>query len=109
MGTLVFILSIVAAVLLMLVILIQNPKGGGIDSSFGAANQLGSVKKTNDVVEKATWYLAIFIVVLALSSSLLISKKTGVEQVTTESKLDTSFTPAVNPDAVQLPPEGPAQ
>ena len=40
MGTLVFILSIVAAVLLMLVILIQNPKGGGIDSSFGAANQL---------------------------------------------------------------------
>jgi len=54
-------------------------------------------------------YLAIFIVVLALSSSLLISKKTGVEQVTTESKLDTSFTPAVNPDAVQLPPAGPAQ
>ena len=69
MGTLVLVLSIVAAVLLMIVILIQNPKGGGIDSTFGAANQLGSVKKTNDVVEKATWYLAIFIVVLALAST----------------------------------------
>lgn len=97
MGILVFILSIIAAVLLMLVILIQNPKGGGIDSSFGAANQLGSVKKTNDVVEKATWYLAIFIVVLALSSSLLISRAPGGEQVVKESKLDTSFAPATNP------------
>ncbi len=96
MGTLVFLLSIIAAVLLMLVILIQNPKGGGIDSSFGAANQLGSVQKTNDVVEKATWYLAIFIVVLALSSSLLISTDQA-KKVVTDSKLDTTFTPAVNP------------
>ena len=77
MGTLVFILSIVAAILLMLVILIQNPKGGGIDSSFGAANQLGSVQKTNDVVEKATWYLAGIIVVLAISSSVLIVKNSS--------------------------------
>lgn len=77
MGTLVLVLSIIAAALLMLVILIQNPKGGGIDSSFGSANQLGSVKKTNDVVEKATWYIAIVIVVLALSSSFLIGTPTG--------------------------------
>jgi len=79
---LVFILSILAAVLLMLVILIQNPKGGGIDSSFGTANQLGSVQKTNDVVEKATWYLAGFIVVLALASSFLIGTP-GAEEIST--------------------------
>jgi preprotein translocase subunit SecG len=90
MGTLVFVLSIIAAVLLMLVILIQNPKGGGIDSSFGAANQLGSVKKTNDVVEKATWYLAIIIVILALSSSLMIGTP-GVENVNENSRLDPSY------------------
>ena len=91
MGTLVFILSIIAAVLLMLVILIQNPKGGGIDSTFGAANQLGSVQKTNDVVEKATWYLAIFIVVLALSSSMVISKNNGGPVDATESRIDPNY------------------
>ncbi|MDA9261940.1 preprotein translocase subunit SecG [Flavobacteriales bacterium] len=103
MGTLVLVLSIVAAALLMLVILIQNPKGGGIDSSFGVANQLGSVKKTNDVVEKATWYIAIVIVVLALSSSFLIGTPTGTVE-TGESKFDPNYrntipteVPVVNP------------
>lgn len=92
MGTLVLVLSIVAAALLMLVILIQNPKGGGIDSSFGAANQLGSVKKTNDVVEKATWYIAIVIVVLALSSSFLIEKNSGIGAADTiETKFDPNY------------------
>ena len=90
MGALVFILSIIAAVLLMLVILIQNPKGGGIDSTFGTANQLGSVQKTNDVVEKATWYLAIFIVVLALSSSMLIGTP-GAENVNENSRIDPGY------------------
>lgn len=104
MTTLVFVLSIIAAVLLMLVILIQNPKGGGIDSSFGAANQLGSVKKTNDVVEKATWYLAIFIVILALGSSMMIGTP-GVEEVSDTSRIDQNYrntlqtnTPMVTPN-----------
>jgi len=104
MSTLVFILSIIAAVLLMLVILIQNPKGGGIDSSFGSANQLGSVKKTNDVVEKATWYLAIFIVILALGSSMIIGTP-GAEEVSESSRIDQNYrntlqtqTPIVTPN-----------
>jgi len=53
------ILGIVVAILLVLVVLIQNPKGGGIDSSFGAVNQLGSVRKTTDFIEKATRELLI--------------------------------------------------
>ena len=97
MGTLVLVLSIVAAALLMLVILIQNPKGGGIDSSFGAANQLGSVKKTNDGVEKATWYIAIVIVVLALSSSFLIGNNTGTVD-TTETKFDPNYRNTLSTD-----------
>jgi preprotein translocase subunit SecG len=97
MGTLVLVLSIVAAALLMLVILIQNPKGGGIDSSFGAANQLGSVKKTNDVEEKATWYIAIVIVVLALSSSFLIGNNTGTVD-TTETKFDPNYRNTLSTD-----------
>ncbi len=70
MNTVLFVLIIVACLLLALVILIQNPKGGGLDSSFGSASQLGGVQKTTDFLEKATWGLAIFIVVLSLVASM---------------------------------------
>lgn len=70
MNTALFILIILACLLLALFILIQNPKGGGLDSSFGSASQLGGVQKTTDFLEKATWGLAIFIVVLSLIASV---------------------------------------
>lgn len=67
------IIGIIVSVLLVLVILIQNPKGGGLDSSFGAVNQLGSVRKTTDVVEKATWTLAVAIAVISLMSAVIVT------------------------------------
>lgn len=63
------VLIIIACVLLAMVILIQNPKGGGLDSTFGSASQLGGVQKTTNVLEKATWGLMITIVVLSLASA----------------------------------------
>jgi|TARA_B100001059_G_scaffold48926_1_gene41969 preprotein translocase subunit SecG len=68
MFTLLIILSIIASVLLILAVLIQNPKGGGIAANFSAANQIAGVKKTNEFIEKATWTLAIAIMVLAIGS-----------------------------------------
>ena len=45
--------------LLILVIMVQNPKGGGLSSSFGGdSQQLGGVKKTSDFLDKSTWFLA---------------------------------------------------
>lgn len=73
-GVIIFILAIIIAILLILVVLVQNPKGGGLDSAFGAANQLGSVQKTVDVIEKATWYLAGGLAVLAIVSTMFITK-----------------------------------
>jgi preprotein translocase subunit SecG len=61
-----FILSIVvmlASVLLIFVVYIQNPKGGGLSSDFGSPGQLGGVKKTNEFIDKLTWSLAGVIVV----------------------------------------------
>jgi preprotein translocase subunit SecG len=49
---------ILSSILLILVVYIQNPKGGGLSSDFGAAQQLGGVQKTNDFIDKATWTLA---------------------------------------------------
>ncbi|MDG2330007.1 MAG: preprotein translocase subunit SecG [Flavobacteriales bacterium] len=72
------ILGIIVAVLLVLVVLVQNPKGGGIDSSFGAVNQLGSVRKTTDFIEKATWTLAIGLAVVCLVAASFIYSSRGV-------------------------------
>jgi preprotein translocase subunit SecG len=68
MFTLLIILAIIASVLLILAVLIQNPKGGGIAANFSAANQIAGVKKTNEFIEKATWTLAIAIMILAIGS-----------------------------------------
>ena len=66
---------IFVSVLLILVVLVQNSKGGGLSSQFGgnSSNQFMGVQKTNDLLEKVTWTLAIFIVVLTMLSNLFIS------------------------------------
>lgn len=69
MATIISVLIIIICFVLALIILIQNPKGGGLDSTFGSANQLGGVKKTTDFLDKATWTLAIAVVVLSLVSA----------------------------------------
>ncbi len=66
MSVFIGVLIILVCVFLVLVILVQNPKGGGLSSEFGSANQIGGVRKTADFLEKATWGLAIGLVVLSL-------------------------------------------
>ena len=54
-------LIVLAAVLMCFIVLIQNSKGGGLAAGFASSNQIMGVRKTTDVLEKATWGLAIFI------------------------------------------------
>src|SRR5678815_2386656 len=71
-------LIILASVILGLIILIQNPKGGGLSASFGGiGNQLMGVKQTTDVLEKGTWLFAGIIGVLCLTSAMFIPKTGG--------------------------------
>ncbi len=71
-------LIIIASIVLGLIILIQNPKGGGLSSSFGGfGNQLMGVKQTTDVLEKGTWLFAAIIGVLCLTSAMFIPKTGG--------------------------------
>lgn len=60
-------------VLLILVILAQNAKGGGLSSQFGgsAASNIIGVKKTGDLLEKLTWTFIIAIIVLSLSTAFI--------------------------------------
>ena len=77
----ILILSIilVAAVLLVLVVLAQNPKGGGLSSQFGgsAGAQVMGVKKTSDLLEKLTWGLIVAVMVLTLSTKFFLNTAAG--------------------------------
>jgi preprotein translocase subunit SecG len=70
--TIIIIIAIIAAVLLGLVVLIQNPKGGGLSGTFGgAANQIFGYKRTTDDIERITWGLVIIVFyTLFISSSV---------------------------------------
>jgi preprotein translocase subunit SecG len=70
MDTLFSIIIILASVLLVLVVYVQNPKGGGLSSDFGAAQQIGGVQKTSDFIDKATWTLAGTIMLLSVIITL---------------------------------------
>lgn len=69
MGAFIIGLIVVICVLLALVILVQNPKGGGLAAGFQSAGQVGGVQRTTDFLEKATWYLGIALFVLCLVSA----------------------------------------
>ena len=73
----VFILMVSA--LIILVVLVQNSKGGGLASNFSSSNQYMGVRKTADFLEKATWSLAVALLILSLASIFVIPK-TGVRQ-----------------------------
>ena len=64
MFTFCVVLIILACIVLAFVVLIQNSKGGGLASNFASSNQIMGVRKTTDVLEKTTWGLAAFIMVL---------------------------------------------
>jgi preprotein translocase subunit SecG len=65
------ILTIIVCALLGLIVLIQNPKGGGLSSNFSSSSQLMGVQKTGDFLEKGTWILAIGVMVLALAINVV--------------------------------------
>ena len=65
-------LIIIASLLLILVVFVQNPKGGGLSSDFGSAQQLGGVQRTSDFIEKATWGLAAAIMVCSIFLTTLM-------------------------------------
>ena len=69
------ILIILACAILGLIILVQNPKGGGLAGNVGGfSNQLMGVKQTTDVLEKGTWVLAVVVALLCLFSAVFIPR-----------------------------------
>ncbi|OSZ77726.1 preprotein translocase subunit SecG [Chitinophagaceae bacterium IBVUCB2] len=75
MTTIFIVLIVLASVILGLIVLVQNPKGGGLAGNIaGFSNQFMGVKQTTDVLEKGTWIFAGVIGLLCLFSVMFISK-----------------------------------
>ena len=68
------VLILIVSFLMMLVVLVQNSKGGGLASNFSSHNQILGVRKTTDFLEKTTWTLAVLLVAFCLASSVAIPK-----------------------------------
>ncbi len=81
MYTFLVVLVILVSILMCGIVLIQESKGGGLASSFSSSNQIMGVKKTTDFLEKATWTLAITMVVLSIISAGFVNKTSEVDEI----------------------------
>lgn len=103
---------IVIGVLLMLVVLAQNPKssgsGGGL--AFSGANQLMGAKRSTDFFEKLTWGFVITIMVLALVANVVVDRSAGSQEFSSpnldaaKEKNVTAPTPTLDSAAQQTTP-----
>ena len=102
MYTLFVILIVIAAVLMIGIVLIQESKGGGLSSSFAGYNQVAGVRKTTDFIEKATWGLAAAMVVISILCAWVAPTAT-----TDSSVMENIENPVTNPN--NLPGFGASQ
>ncbi len=93
--TLLVVLICLVALLMIFIVLIQESKGGGLSSNFSSSNQIMGVKKTTDVVEKATWGLAIAMVIISVLCAYTSPKAAGEESVAGSATTEQTATPAM--------------
>lgn len=89
------ILIVIAALLMIGIVLIQESKGGGLASNFSSYNQIGGVRKTTDFIEKTTWSLAAVMVVISIVCAYVAPKQTVGRSVT-----EGIEAPAANPNTL---------
>jgi preprotein translocase subunit SecG len=97
MYTLLSILILVVAILLILIVLVQNSKGGGLAANFSSSNQLMGVRKTTDFLEKATWTLAIILILFSIIASMSIPRE---ENNNNKSVIEKQIENAIDPGAM---------
>ena len=104
------ILTLICAVLLICVVLVQKSKGGGLSSSFAGSNQIMGVRRTNSFIEKLTWGLAGAICVLAILSTFCMPKAiVGSSRVTAPAATEQTVPGDFNTPAPVAAPAAPAQ
>lgn len=116
------ILTVIVSVLMILIVLVQKSKGGGLSSQFGGGNQVLGVRGTNTFLEKTTWTLAVLILVLSVVCAYTMPGKADASAVRADAKevatapapaqanqFDTNAKPAATPAATPAPAAAPAE
>ena len=107
MYALITVLIFIVCVLLVLIVLVQNSKGGGLASNFQSSGQVMGVRKTADFLEKATWGLAGALLFLAVIGSAFIPRaEGGIEQSRVQEQIETAIDPTQVPS---FPTTAPAE
>ena len=96
MYTLLLVFIVLAAILMVGIVLIQESKGGGLASNFSTYNQIGGVRKTTDFIEKTTWSLAAAMVVISVLCAYVAPRHTQQGAIINEIQA-----PAVNSNNAQ--------
>jgi len=103
MYTAIAIIIVIASVLLTLVVLVQNSKGGGLAANFASGNQAFGVRQTADFLEKATWTLALTILVCCVLATAFISTGSSSKQSELQNRLENTQTGGSTPQFPSMP------
>ena len=109
MYTLFIVLIVLASLLMIFIVLIQESKGGGLASNFSSSNAIMGVRKTTDFIEKATWGLAAAMVIFSVVCAYTAPKAVTDESVLEQSAAQSQSTNAANTQgfgAAQAPAQG---
>lgn len=116
MYTAIIVFIVLICVLLSLVVLVQNSKGGGLAAGFSSSNQVMGVRRTTDVLEKMTWGLAIALMLFSITATMLLPRNTEtvgssvIQEQIDNAAVPTNNMPAPPPaGAQQQPQQQPAQ
>ena len=104
------ILTVIVSVLMILIVLVQKSKGGGLSSQFGGGNQVLGVRGTNTFLEKTTWTLAVLILVLSVCCAYTMPSTSNETAVRANAK-EVATAPAAQGntfDTKAAPKEAPA-
>jgi preprotein translocase subunit SecG len=102
MGIYIFVsvLVLVACFLQILIVLVQNSKGGGLAANFTSAGQTMGIRKTADFLEKSTWTLAGAILILCIVATATIPRG----EAGSRSRIENQIQNAVDPNAIPTLP-----
>lgn len=105
MYTFITVLLFIVCILLVLIVLVQNSKGGGLASNFQSSGQVMGVRKTNDFLEKGTWVLAGALLFLSVVGAGFIPReKSAVDQSRVQEQIENTVDPTQVPTFPTTPP-----
>ena len=104
MYLLITILAITVCVLLVLIVLVQNSKGGGLAANFQGSTQIMGVRRTTDFLEKSTWTMAGILMLLSIAGSIIISRGEKEQRSVIQDQIQNVIDPNAIPTFPTTPP-----